>query len=461
MRITQAIKNSFRERSRTSQSENQGSSSGSEDSYLPTARHNLTGDDAEYDRLDLPDWFVSSKPPKWLLKALVMGVATVFVAIFVWRAMGSVTGVFINLVIAFFVALVMEPMILWLVKRGWKRGAATAVVLFSLLIIIIAVLALFGRMFFVQTSELIGSLPSTYESAAKWIEGKFDIQVPPMSDLQTQLINEYGQNAAGQVLAIGAGVASFLFNTSVVLLVAYYVAAAGPRFRASVCAWVTPDRQSEFLRLWEITQRKISDYINSRVVLASVSSVFTYVFLEIINIPYALPLAVFTGVVSQFVPTIGTYIGGALPVIFALTNGNVTGAIAILVFIILYQQIENLWFSPKVSSMALSLNPAVAFVVVLSFGAIFGALGAFLALPVAATIQAIASTYLQRHELIDSEMLRDPEVTKGSDKPEDDEPESEAQAKERKIKEEFDDQLREAKEADRARQAQSDENPSA
>jgi len=397
-----------------------------------------------------------------------MGVLTVFVAIFIWRAMGSVTGVFINLVIAFFVALVMEPMILWLVKRGWKRGAATAVVLFSLLIIIIAVLALFGRMFFVQTSELIGSLPSTYESAAKWIEGKFDVQVPPMNDLQTKLINEYGQNAAGQVLAIGAGVASFLFNSSVVLLVAYYVAAAGPKFRAAVCAWVTPDRQQEFLRLWEITQRKISDYINSRVVLASVSSVFTYVFLEIINIPYALPLAVFTGVVSQFVPTIGTYIGGALPVIFALTNGNVTGAIAILVFIILYQQVENLWFSPKVSSMALSLNPAVAFVVVLSFGAIFGALGAFLALPVAATIQAIASTYLQRHELIDSELLRDPEVEKGSDKDPDDQDsdssdkqvrESEAQAKERKAREQFDEQLREAKELDRARNALRDQEP--
>jgi hypothetical protein len=60
-----------------------------------------------------------------------------------------------------------------------------------------------------------------------------------------------------------------------------------------------------------------------------------------------------------------------------------------------------------VSARSLELNPAVSFLAVLAFGAVFGALGAFLALPVAATIQAVSNVYLQRHELIDSEMLRE------------------------------------------------------
>lgn len=76
-----------------------------------------------------------------------------------------------------------------------------------------------------------------------------------------------------------------------------------------------------------------------------------------------------------------------------------------LIFIVAYQQIENYIFAPKISEKALEMNPAVAFVVVLGFGAVFGALGAFLALPVAATIQAVMSTYLQRHELIDETLL--------------------------------------------------------
>jgi predicted PurR-regulated permease PerM len=61
-----------------------------------------------------------------------------------------------------------------------------------------------------------------------------------------------------------------------------------------------------------------------------------------------------------------------------------------------------------VSARALEMNAAVSLLAVLAFGAVFGVLGAFLALPVAATMKATATTYLQRHELIESHMLRDP-----------------------------------------------------
>lgn len=54
------------------------------------------------------------------------------------------------------------------------------------------------------------------------------------------------------------------------------------------------------------------------------------------------------------------------------------------------------------------MNPAVSFVAVIAFGSVFGALGAFLSLPIAATIQAIINTYVRRHELIDSALLTDP-----------------------------------------------------
>ncbi|WP_307843990.1 AI-2E family transporter [Sanguibacter suaedae] len=351
----------------------------------------------------------ADRPPRWFGRALVMTVLAVFVAIFVWRALGSLSGLVVNLVIALFFALAMEPMILWLVRHGWKRGAATGVVMFGILAATAAVLALFGGMFVEQAGQLAKTLPDTYASVSVWLEDRLAVEVPPMAQLQTQLVDDWGDEVATRALAIGSSVIGGIFAFSVILLVAYYLAAAGPRFRASICAWLSPKNQTEVLRLWEVTQLKISDYINSRIVLAVVASVFTGVFLTIIDIPYALPLALFTGVVSQFVPTIGTYIGGALPIIFAVTTDGPQKAVMVLVFIVLYQQVENFWFAPKVSARALQMNPAVAFVSVLAFGAVFGALGAFLALPVAATIQAVASTYLQRHELVDSHMFRDPE----------------------------------------------------
>jgi predicted PurR-regulated permease PerM len=351
----------------------------------------------------------ADRPPRWFGRALVMTVLAVFVAIFVWRALGSLSGLVVNLVIALFFALAMEPMILWLVRHGWKRGAATGVVMFSILAATAAVLALFGGMFVEQAGQLAKTLPDTYASVSAWLEDRLAVDVPPIAQLQTQLVDDWGDEVATRALAIGSSVLGGIFAFSVILLVAYYLAAAGPRFRASICAWLSPKNQTEVLRLWEVTQLKISDYINSRIVLAVVASVFTGVFLTIIDIPYALPLALFTGVVSQFVPTIGTYIGGALPIVFAVTTDGPQKAVMVLVFIVLYQQVENFWFAPKVSARALQMNPAVAFVSVLAFGAVFGALGAFLALPVAATIQAVASTYLRRHELVDSHMFRDPE----------------------------------------------------
>ncbi|ACQ78486.1 protein of unknown function UPF0118 [Beutenbergia cavernae DSM 12333] len=338
-----------------------------------------------------------------------MGVVAVFVGILSWYALGSLQGLGVNLVIAFFVALALEPAVVWLVRHGWRRGAAAGVALLGSIIVIAVVLALFGNLFVQQLIQLVSNLPDVYATIQEWVEGQFGVVVPDSDDLIRQALEQWGDDVASGALAVGAGIVGGLFAASVILLVAYYLLAAGPKFRASICRWLTPNRQEEVLRMWEITQVKVSDFINTRIVLAALSTTFTFVFLLIMGTPYALPLAVFTGVVSQFVPTIGTYIGGALPVVVALAAQGIGYGLAVTAFIVGYQQVENLIFSPKVSARALEMNPAVSFVAVLAFGAVFGPLGAFLALPIAATIQAIGNTYMRRHELIDSHMLRDPD----------------------------------------------------
>ena len=130
--------------------------------------------------------------------------------------------------------------------------------------------------------------------------------------------------------------------------------------------------------------------------------------------PYWLPLALFCGIVSQFIPTVGTYIGGALPVLFAWGSNGIMYAVGVLVYIVVYQQIENLILSPKISQRTMDLNPAVAFLAVLVFGGVFGALGAFLALPITASLQAIFKVYTIRYELVDSPLMNDPKPVKKS-----------------------------------------------
>jgi predicted PurR-regulated permease PerM len=365
------------------------------------------------------------RPPRWLPRALFMAVVTVFVGIFVWYAIGTLEGLGVNVLIAFFIALALEPIVVWLVRHGWRRGAAAATALLGGLLLVVGIFALFGNLFVQQLIQLVQAIPALYTDVQEFLSTRFDIDLPNSDVLLKQGFSEFGEDVASGALMVGTTIVGVIFAFLTIMLVSYYLLAAGPKFRVAICRWLTPNRQQEVLRLWEITQVKVSDFINSRIVLAALSTVFTFVFLLIMGTDYALPLAAFVGVVSQFVPTIGTYIGGALPVIVALTSQGIPQALAVLIFIVAYQQLENLYFSPKVSARALEMNPAVSFVVVLAFGAVFGALGAFLSLPIAATIQAVANTYIQRHELVDSHMLHDPGKGKEDD-PDDDEAEDDS-----------------------------------
>jgi predicted PurR-regulated permease PerM len=130
-------------------------------------------------------------------------------------------------------------------------------------------------------------------------------------------------------------------------------------------------------------------------------------FLSIIDVPNALTLGIFVGLISQFVPTVGTYIAGALPILVALTISP-GKALLVLVFVLAYQQFENYVLTPPLSSRTMEIHPAVAFGSVIAGAALLGALGALIALPAAATIQAFIGAYINRQELVDSPLLEDP-----------------------------------------------------
>ena len=138
----------------------------------------------------------------------------------------------------------------------------------------------------------------------------------------------------------------------------------------------------------------------------------TFLVLSVLGQPFAAPLAVFVGLVSQFIPTVGTYIAMIVPIVLALLT-DPPDAVILLIFFTAYQQLENLVLSPKISAKTMTLHPAVAFGAVIMGGVLFGAMGAFLALPVAATMQAIVSQELIRHRVVESALTSDTEADRG------------------------------------------------
>lgn len=174
-----------------------------------------------------------------------------------------------------------------------------------------------------------------------------------------------------------------------------------------------PDRQREMLAVWELAVAKTGGYIYSRLLLAFISAVATGLFLVVLGVPFAIPLAAWVGVTSAFVPVFGTYLGGILPVIVAVASPVPETAIWVVVFLVVYQQIENYLLAPRIQGHTMEVHPAVAFVSVLAGGYLLGAVGALLALPAAAIIQAVLSTYVSRHDLIRE--LREMEISAEAD----------------------------------------------
>src|SRR5690606_15831568 len=145
-----------------------------------------------------------------------------------------------------------------------------------------------------------------------------------------------------------------------IALFTFYMVADGPRFRRTVLQFLPAERQERVVDGWEIAIEKTGGYIYSRGLLALLSAIATGIMLELLGVPYAVALAVWVGLVSQFIPTIGTYLAGALPVLIALLEDPVDAAI-VLGFILVYQQIENYVFAPKITARTMDLHPAVAF----------------------------------------------------------------------------------------------------
>ncbi|MCZ7536848.1 MAG: AI-2E family transporter [Acidimicrobiia bacterium] len=244
-----------------------------------------------------------------------------------------------------------------------------------------------------------------------WANDRFDANIEfddVISDLKDPqgTARQFANDLAGNVVSFSVRALGVVFQIFTVILFTFYLVADGPRLRRAICSVLPPDRQRNVLRAWELAIEKTGGYLYSRVLLAGLSALAHWIALSIIGVPYALALALWVGVISQFIPVVGTYLAGALAVLIAVLNDPVDG-VWTLGTVVVYQQIENYLFAPRVTAHTLSIHPAVAFACVIAGAGLIGPVGALLALPAAAVIQAFISTIGERHEVVESELTAD------------------------------------------------------
>ncbi len=343
-----------------------------------------------------------SRMPRWLPRAVVVTLALVACFQLASWAFHQLIGLFVNILIAFFLALAIEPAVDWMAARGVRRGIGTAVMFLGVTVAFVGFFTLLGSMLAGQIQTMVENFPSYLDSVIRWSNRTFGTKLSRLeiqeSVLHSDWLQKYVRNSAGGVLDVSATVLGGLFRLLTVVLFSFYFAADGPRLRRTLCSLLPPNRQTEVLRAWEIAVAKTGGYIYSRALMALISGVAHYVLLEILGVPYAPALAVWVGLVSQFIPTIGTYLAGALPILLAFTV-NPWYAVWVFGFVVVYQQFENYVLQPRITARTVDIHPAVAFGSVVAGTALLGAVGALIAIPAVATLQAFLSVYVKRYEV--------------------------------------------------------------
>jgi predicted PurR-regulated permease PerM len=346
--------------------------------------------------------------PRWVPWLIVAIIAGTLLTLLTLRFIAAISHVIVLIVFAEFVALALEPAVNWLERRGWRRGLATGAIMFAIVLAVVGFTWAVLPGLVEEVSDFVAGLPDLISSTASRLG--LDVST---SDIREKLASERAQLAAAasvlasSLLEITGWVASLIGKIFSTGLIAFYFTVDAPRIRRTVCSWLPQERQRRALQLWEISINKVGGYLYSRAFMGFISGVATYIVLRILEVPFAAPLAVFVGFVSQFVPVIGTYIAYAVPVLVALGNQGFGDAIWLVAFALVYQQFENIIVSPRISARTMNLHPGVAFVAALVGGAIGGITGAFLALPIAAIVQAFGSTFLRHYEVVTSDLTRE------------------------------------------------------
>ncbi|MEV6952974.1 AI-2E family transporter [Streptomyces sp. NPDC051183] len=353
--------------------------------------------------------------PRWLPRAVVLVLALIACFQLGSWAFHQLIGLLVNILIAFFLALAIEPAVARMAARGMRRGLATFLVFLGVFAASAGFLTLLGSMLAGQIVDMVANFPRTLDSVIDSINRTFHTELSRLeiqdSLLHSDWLQKYVQNSATGVLDVSATVLGGLFKLLTIGLFSFYFAADGPRLRRALCSVLPPAKQSEVLRAWEIAVTKTGGYLYSRGLMALISGIAHYILFVVLDVSYAPALAVWVGLVSQFIPTIGTYLAGALPILIAFTV-NPWYALYVLGFVVIYQQFENYVLQPKLTSKTVDIHPAVAFGSVIAGTALLGAVGALIAIPAVATLQAFLGAYVKRYELTSAAAEEDPGPTR-------------------------------------------------
>jgi predicted PurR-regulated permease PerM len=330
---------------------------------------------------------------------ILLGVAAVL-----WLAF-ALRSILFMVFVSLFVTVAFEPPVHFLAKRGWRRGSATGVVFLVAFVLAVLFVVALAPLFVEQFQRLIDSIPELVESFLLFLQDTFGFELSEIDPAEAgrnllSSVQDVTGLVAGGVIGLAASVFGFLFFATTVALFSFYMIAELPQLQHTVLSSMPEARQRRAMHIWDVAVEKMGGYIYSRLILAVLSATFTAIFLMILDVPFAISLGIWVGVLSQFVPVVGTYLASILPALVALTFNDGWTALWVILYFVGYQQLENYLISPRITKQTMEIHPAISVAAIIIGGTLLGGLGVILALPMAGIIQAIIGESRRSYDVV-------------------------------------------------------------
>ena len=326
--------------------------------------------------------------------------------------------------LAVLVSTVLYPISAWLRSKGFPRSLAAVSTLLGLIIVFCGVFAAMAPVVTSQSQTLINQAEDGINQITEMVEkSPIDIQ----SDQLQSVLEDVVKFAKGQASTIATGVISgFSMASSIVvaalimLFVTFFIIKDGDKFLPWLRKYTGNSTGWHVTELGARIWKTLSGFIQAQAAVAMVDAVLIGLGLWVLQVPLALVIAVVTFFAS-FIPIIGAVTAGALAIIIALVSNGLTNALLALALIIIVQQVEGNVLQPMLQSKAMGLHAAVVLLSVTVGSTLAGIVGAFLAVPVAATIAVVVRYHAEMAALRSGEVEpSDIDIITGSkDDPED------------------------------------------
>jgi predicted PurR-regulated permease PerM len=323
--------------------------------------------------------------------------AGVLVVLLVAYGVYLIQGILVLILIALFVAISLYPVVRWLTRIGAPHWAAVAMVVLGLVALFVVLVWSIVPPVVEQGGKLFSDLPASLQKLSEQSRAVREVTDRyQLTDRLTALLAELPGRLAGGAVGFVRKFLGVLASSVTVLVLAIYFLVEMPRLKRVLVELFPRRRRERAAEIIEVVVDKVGGYMIGNILISLLAGGSAFVCLQVVGVPYALPLAVVVAV-ADLIPLVGATIGAAVCLIVSvLSVGLWPRSVIVLIFFIAYQQLENYLIVPRVMRNNLDM-PSMAVLVVALIGAtLLGVVGAVMAIPIAATVKVAVSPTVER-----------------------------------------------------------------